>query len=162
MRIVRGRDFRSSASGLAVGASLHLVRQRHDGVARQFYPLAQGFLKHRGKRLQFIFRLMIGGLAVSLFAMLGDILKPKSFAGLFGAAPSVALATLGLTISANGKLYAAREARSMRAGALGQFLYSAVTIWLIMKFGLRAKTASISAISVWLIFVFGAWLLVLR
>ena len=38
---------------------------------------------------------------MSLFAILGDPLKPKSFAGLFGAAPSVALATLGLTIVTN-------------------------------------------------------------
>jgi hypothetical protein len=39
-------------------------------------------------------RFLIGGLFVSAFAVLGDGLKPKSFAGLFGAAPSVAF--LGL------------------------------------------------------------------
>jgi len=31
---------------------------------------------------------------VSAFAVIGDLFKPKSFGGLFGAAPSVALATL--------------------------------------------------------------------
>ncbi len=56
---------------------------------------------------QLIFRFVVGGFIVTLFAALGDVLKPKSFAGLFGAAPSVALATLGLTIAADGKLYAA-------------------------------------------------------
>jgi hypothetical protein len=45
-----------------------------------------------------VFCSFVGGVVVSLFAILGDTLKPKSFAGLFGAAPSVALATLGLTI----------------------------------------------------------------
>ena len=40
-------------------------------------------------------RFLIGGVVVSVFAIVGDVLKPKSFAGLFGAAPSVALATLG-------------------------------------------------------------------
>ena len=45
--------------------------------------------------LQYLFRFLMGGMIVSLFASLGDVLKPKSFAGLFGAAPSVALATLG-------------------------------------------------------------------
>ena len=44
---------------------------------------------------------------VSAFAMLGDVLKPKSFAGLFGAAPSVALATLGIAIYQHGESYAA-------------------------------------------------------
>lgn len=59
---------------------------------------------------------------MSLFAVLGDVLKPKSFAGLFGAAPSVALATLGLTIVADGKRFATQEAHSMIAGALALFL----------------------------------------
>ena len=39
-------------------------------------------------------RIRSGERIVSAFAMLGDVLRPKSFACLFGAAPSVALATL--------------------------------------------------------------------
>jgi Mn2+/Fe2+ NRAMP family transporter len=39
-------------------------------------------------------RFLIGGLFVSTFAVFGDCLKPKSIARLFGAAPSVTLATL--------------------------------------------------------------------
>jgi hypothetical protein len=46
--------------------------------------------------MQFIFRFIVGGVIVSLFAGLGGILKPKSFAGLFGAAPSVARVIWGL------------------------------------------------------------------
>jgi hypothetical protein len=38
--------------------------------------------------MEFIFRFIVGGLIVSLFAVLGDVLKPRSFAGLFAAAPS--------------------------------------------------------------------------
>jgi hypothetical protein len=44
---------------------------------------------------QILVRFLIGGMVVSAFAILADMLKPKSFAGLFGAAPSVALATPG-------------------------------------------------------------------
>jgi hypothetical protein len=76
--------------------------------------------------LQYLFRFLVGAAIVSLFACLGDVLKPKSFAGLFGAAPSVALATLGLTIWADGKAYAALEARSMVVGAACFFVYSAL------------------------------------
>jgi hypothetical protein len=47
---------------------------------------------------EYVARFLIGGVAVSLFAVLGDLLRPKSFAGLFGAAPSVALATLGVAL----------------------------------------------------------------
>jgi len=68
-----------------------------------------------------IYRFIVGGAVVSFFAILGDALKPKSFAGLFGAAPSVALATLSLTVSANGKSIAAivwRTAPQRRASGL--------------------------------------------
>jgi hypothetical protein len=44
-------------------------------------------------------RFLAGGIAVSGFAALGDTLRPKSFAGLFGAASSIALATLPITRS---------------------------------------------------------------
>jgi hypothetical protein len=112
--------------------------------------------------VQFVFRFVVGGLIVSVFAALGDVLKPKSFAGLFGAAPSVALATLGLTIVANGKLYAAQEAHSMIVGAAALFFYCRVTIWLIMNHNSRAASAAMLAIPVWLACAIGAWLLILR
>ena len=44
---------------------------------------------------EYLVRFLVGGVVVSAFAMFGDVLRPKSFAGLFGAAPAVALATLG-------------------------------------------------------------------
>ena len=65
-------------------------------------------------------RLLAGGVAVSAFALLGDLLRPKSFAGLFGAAPSVALATLILTAAKQGKVYASIEARSMILAGCGK------------------------------------------
>ena len=112
--------------------------------------------------MEFIFRFIVGGLIVSLFSVFGDVLKPRSFAGLFAAAPSVALATLGLTILTEGKLYAAAESRSMIAGAIALFVYAFATMRLIMKYKLHAASAAIYAIPVWLIFGIGAWFLVLR
>jgi hypothetical protein len=74
-----------------------------------------------------LFRFLIGGVIVSLFAALGDVMKPKSFGGLFGAAPSVALATLGLTVLADGRSYAVTEAHSMMTGAIAYLLYTLVS-----------------------------------
>ena len=51
---------------------------------------------------ELVFRFFLGGLLVSAFAVLGDLLRPKSFAGVFGAAPSVALATLALAVLSHG------------------------------------------------------------
>jgi hypothetical protein len=36
--------------------------------------------------VDYALRFFIGGFVVSFFALLGDVLHPKSFAGLFGAA----------------------------------------------------------------------------
>ena len=109
-----------------------------------------------------ILRFLIGGMVVSAFAALGDVLKPKSFAGLFGAAPSIALATLGLTIAANGKMYAATEARSMIAGALVFFLYAYLCSWLMLRRKLKAMPVTISALGIWLVCSISIWFLVLR
>jgi hypothetical protein len=57
---------------------------------------------------EYLVRFIVGGAVVSAFAMLADVLRPKSFAGLLGAAPSVALATLGIAIYQHGSGYAAR------------------------------------------------------
>jgi hypothetical protein len=48
--------------------------------------------------VELVERFLLGGLIISAFAVVGDILRPRGFAGLFGAAPSVALATLTLTM----------------------------------------------------------------
>lgn len=82
---------------------------------------------------ELVLRFFIGGLVVSAFAALGDVLKPRSFAGLFGAAPSIALATLGITIHTFGKTYSATEARSMIAVALAFCFYAYVCSWLMMS-----------------------------
>src|SRR5437868_1313019 len=112
--------------------------------------------------MEFLFRFLAGGIIVSFFAALGDVVKPKRFAGLFGAAPSVALATLGLTILKNGKSYAAIEGRSMVIGALSLFIYSAVCVRLMMKYKVHAATSTISALAVWLVCAVGAWAILLR
>jgi uncharacterized membrane protein (GlpM family) len=109
-----------------------------------------------------ILRFVIGGVVVSAFAALGDVLKPKSFAGLFGAAPSIALATLRLTIASKGKIYAATEGRSMSAGALVFFLYAYLCSWLMLRLKVKAMAVTISALGVWLVGAISIWYLVLK
>jgi Protein of unknown function (DUF3147) len=108
---------------------------------------------------QLLFRFLVGGVLVSAFALLGDLFKPKSFAGLFGAAPSVALATLGLTIAREGRNYAATEARSMIVGAVAFFLYASCVSWLMMRHKVKGLLASGASIIVWAAAAFGLWFL---
>jgi hypothetical protein len=112
--------------------------------------------------MQLLIRFVVGGVIVSFFALFGDVLKPRSFAGLFGAAPSVALATLTLTVMSDGKVYASQEARSMIVGAAAMLLYAWITMQLTVRAKWRGTTASISAIAIWFAGAIGAWLLILR
>ena len=111
---------------------------------------------------EFLLRFLIGGAVVSAFAVLGDLFKPKSFAGIFGAAPSVALATLVLTVSTEGTSYVATEARSMVAGAVAFFIYASCASWLLVRYKFPALAATSLLILVWLAAAFGLWVVWLR
>src|SRR6202035_5628119 len=104
-----------------------------------------------------LIRFLIGGVAVSLFSFLGDLFKPKSFAGLFGAAPSVALATLELTVASEGKHYASTEARSMMGGAAAFFVYACCVSWILMRGRFTALRVTITLLPVWAAVAFGVW-----
>ncbi len=99
---------------------------------------------------QILVRFLIGGVAVSAFAVLGDLLKPKSFAGLFGAAPSIALAALGLAVVTDGASYAAIEGRSMMAGAIAFFAYASLVSWIMMRYKFKALLVTMCSIPLWL------------
>ena len=102
-----------------------------------------------------VIRFLIGGIVVSLFAVLGDILRPKSFAGLFGAAPSIALATIGLTIFQDGKPYAAIACRSMILGAVAFLAYAVSVSWVLRRYKPPAVIATLVVMPVWFFVSFG-------
>ena len=110
--------------------------------------------------MDLLLRFLVGGAVVSLFAMLGDVLRPKSFAGLFGAAPSVALATIGLTIHKQGRLFASHEAASMLLGAAAFLVYAALASQLLRRRMCNALVASIVLTPVWAGVSLGLWFLV--
>jgi uncharacterized membrane protein (GlpM family) len=112
--------------------------------------------------MEWLVRFLAGGAIVSIFALAADVLKPKGFAGLFGAAPSVALATLGLTIASQGKLYAATEARSMIAGAVAFLLYALGCVYFIGRRHLKAAPTTVALLAIWLIGALGLWAAFLR
>jgi hypothetical protein len=98
---------------------------------------------------EYLIRFVAGGVMVSIFAALGDVLRPKTFAGLFGAAPSVAIATLLLTLQKQGPLYAATEGRSMILGAFALAIYSVVSCQLMKRFQFSGLTSTLLATISW-------------
>jgi hypothetical protein len=106
--------------------------------------------------MEYLFRFLAGGIVVSAFAVLGDVLRPKSFAGLFGAAPSVALATLSLALWKEGGAYALIEGRSMILGSFALALYSLTVCQLLMRARWSALAATTAAILLWLVLALGS------
>jgi hypothetical protein len=115
-----------------------------------------------GMLIQLLFRFLVGGLFVSAFAILGTIFKPRSFAGLFGSAPSIALATLALTIETDGRLYAAIEARAMLAGAAAFFVYAACSMCLLHRYKPPTTVVTFALLVLWLAVALSLWFVLLK
>lgn len=105
--------------------------------------------------MQELVRFLIGGCVVTAFSALGEVFRPKSFAGLFGAAPSIALATLGLTVAHSGKAYAAIEARSMIFGSIAFCLYANACSWVLMRYKPPTLAVTVLLFPVWFGVSFG-------
>ncbi|HKC19321.1 MAG TPA: DUF3147 family protein [Candidatus Dormibacteraeota bacterium] len=96
-----------------------------------------------------VIRILAGGAFVAGFAMLGDTLKPKMFAGLFSGAPSVATVSLLVTGIAMGPAKVSMYATGMIAGAVGLVVYSLAAAYLMEH--LNALVGSALAWVAWLV-----------
>lgn len=112
--------------------------------------------------LDLVARFLLGGTIVSCFAMLGELLRPKRFAGLFGAAPSVALATIPLTIHQHGTVFASIETRSMVASSFAFAAYAWLVSRVLLRYQPSALLATLTALPLWFGVSFGLWALLLR
>jgi uncharacterized membrane protein (GlpM family) len=90
---------------------------------------------------------VIGGLAVVAFSLVAEAAKPKRFAGLFAAAPSVALASLALTVVIKGPAATTPYARGMLVASAGMLAYCLVSLYLIDR--LHALAGSLLSWLAW-------------
>lgn len=109
-----------------------------------------------------LIRFLIGGVAVSTFAALGEMFKPKSLAGLFGAAPSIALATLAMAIVVDGRRNAGVQATSMMVSAIALYCYASCVSRFMMRRRWRAIWGAMCVLPVWFATSFGLWWVLLR
>ena len=112
--------------------------------------------------MDLLIRFLIGGLVISGFSLLGDLFKPKSFAGLFAGAPTIALATMALTLHKHGAAYLATDARSMIAGAAAFCVYACACSFVLMHSKLKAFGATTLLLPVWGASAAALWALWLR
>lgn len=81
------------------------------------------------------------------FAVLSQGLKPKRFAGLFSAAPAVALASLTIVILDKGARDAHKSSLGMIAGSAGMVAYAAAVVPLLRR--MRASHAAATGLGAW-------------
>ena len=86
---------------------------------------------------------------VAAFAVLSEGLKPKRFAGLFSAAPAVALAGMIVVLLDKGGHSVHENAVGMMAGGAGMAAYAAAAVPLLRRTG--CKRAAAAALAAWLL-----------
>jgi uncharacterized membrane protein (GlpM family) len=92
---------------------------------------------------------LAGGTLVLVFSALAATLDPKRFAGLFGAAPAVALAGLAIVALDKGGHAAHEAAVGMLAGSAGMVAYAAAAVKLLHRG--HAWRAAGTALAAWLV-----------
>jgi hypothetical protein len=106
---------------------------------------------------EILFRFVVGGVVVAMFSAIGELFEPKRFSGIFGAAPSVAIATLGLTFMQHGGNTVATEAWWMLVGAVAMFAYAAASAALAKREHFPIWLAAGGAWIAWFAIAMLAW-----
>lgn len=109
-----------------------------------------------------LLRLIIGGVVVSLFAILGDVIKPKSLSGISAAAPAVALATVVMTMHKKGIAITTLEARSMFAGAIAYLCFAVAISYVQMRYKPKALVGAAALLPLWAVVAAVLWAVWLR
>ena len=94
---------------------------------------------------------LLGGALVVGFALLAETLSPKRFAGVFAAAPSVALASLVMTVVFDGSADARRACLGMSVGAVGFAVYALLAPPTMRRLG--PLRGSVTALVAWFVAV---------
>jgi uncharacterized membrane protein (GlpM family) len=92
-------------------------------------------------------RMVVGGLLVVAFAVIAELSEPKKLAGLFTAAPAVALGGLLVMLATKGAGDVRRAALGMIAGAIAMVVYCGLAAWGVRRLGALAGS----------VLVLGAW-----
>jgi hypothetical protein len=107
-------------------------------------PAASKLRKMWAEFLQVLAKAGLGGVLVVVFAVFAETLSPKRFAGVFAAAPSVALASLLVTVLFKGARTAGSACTGMAAGAVGFVVYCLLVPGAMRRWGsLRGAGAAL-------------------
>ena len=104
-----------------------------------------------------VIRFVLGAVVVSVFSAIGEAFEPKRFAGIFGAAPSVALPTLAMVFAVQGHESVAVEGRSMVIGGVAFVAYSLACIAMATRSSVPVWAGAVASWAAWAGFAFAGW-----
>ena len=110
--------------------------------------------------LTIVLKGLLGGLLVVLFSLIGEVVRPRSLAGITSAAPAVAVGSLLITLVAKGSASAAELSLGMIAGAGALVLFCLVGADGVKRLG--ALKGSVVTTVVWFVTAFSLWAVFLR
>lgn len=108
--------------------------------------------------VEVVLKALFGGLFVVLFALISEVTTPKRFAGIFSAAPSVALGSLTVTLVIKGLHDVEADAVGMTAGAVALLAYSLTAVPALGRLG-ALRGAAIACVTWLLVAGAGAWIM---
>ncbi|HET9082600.1 MAG TPA: DUF3147 family protein [Trebonia sp.] len=98
---------------------------------------------------------LAGGALVVVFALIGEVVTPKAFSGLFSTAPSVAVASLIVTIVVENPLKARHASIGMVVGAVAMAACCVIAVVAIPR--MRSLRGSLAAWLGWVAVNFGLY-----
>jgi len=107
-----------------------------------------------------LLKAMVGGVLVVVFALAGESIKPRRLAGIASAAPSIALASLAITLVVSGGGSARSLAVGMTAGAIALIAWCVVAAVAVQRYG--ALKGSAAATGAWCLVALTLWAATLR
>ena len=103
---------------------------------------------------------IVGGVLVVLFALVGEVTRPRSIAGITSGAPSIAAAGLLVTLLTSGVAMAWNLSLGMIAGAVALVCWCFIGVDAVKRFG--GLKGSLAATGLWFTVAFALWAVVLR
>jgi len=104
-----------------------------------------------------VLRFALGGIAVSLFSALAELFKPKTFSGLFGAAPAVALVSLAIAFEQRGEAIVREHALGMVCGGAGFLAYACACVFITERKQVPVWAGAAVCWAVWFLVAAVAW-----
>jgi hypothetical protein len=110
--------------------------------------------------LTIVLKGLCGGLIVVIFSAMGELIRPRGLSGITSGAPSVALASLAVSLVASGVTVALNLSLGMIAGAAALVLWCLIGVESVKRLG--ALKGSVLTTGIWLIAALSLWAVFLQ